>query len=170
MNWAAFHFWAAFATVAYTLIDARPKVGRQHTLGAEILMLTWIASWAARNLVETTAPYLAYAVIDIVAVIVFASIMRRHRAIWAALCVVFHALMLVSHLAFYLTGRIEQGTYLWSLGSLFSASVLTVLIATAAGRHEWGVRLDDYFSSLVRGWSWSGLIRSRLPDDSTTVA
>lgn len=161
MNWAAFHFWTAFLLVSYTLWDARPKIGRQHTLGAEVLLGTWIASWAARHIFQTDPPYVAYATIDMGAVVIFSTLMMRRRALWAALCVVLHTVMLFLHLAYFVTGQINQGFYLWTLGVLFSASVLTVLIATAAGRHEWGTRLDHVFMAHLRGWTWSGLIRSR---------
>lgn len=170
MNWAAVHFWSAVVTLAYTLIDARPRVGRQHTLGAELLLSTWVASWAARNLMADISPLEAYASIDMVAIIVFATLMKRRRALWAALCVLFHAAMLVLHFAFCLTGQINQGFYLWALGVLFSASVLTVLLATAAGRHEWGVKLDNLVMARFGRWSWSGIIRSRLPSHQSTVA
>lgn len=162
MDWAVFHFWSAALLLAYTLIDARPCVGRQHALGAEVLLGTWLCSWAARHLFETKAPFEAYASIDIGATIVFAVLMLRRRAAWAALCVILHTAMMFLHLAYFVTGQINQGFYLWTLGSLFSASVLTVFIATAAGRHEWGERLDHFFMANLRGWTWSGLIRSRL--------
>lgn len=170
MNWAAVHFWSAIMVLAYTLIDARPKVGRQHTLGAEILLGTWVASWAARNVLSDTSPLEAYVSIDMMAIIVFSVLMTRRRALWAALCVIFHVAMLVLHFAFYLTGQINQGLYLWTLGVLFSASVLTVILATAAGRHEWGVRLDNFIMARFGRWSWSGLIRSRIQDYKAKVA
>lgn len=169
MNWAAFHLWSAILCLAYTLIDARPKVGRQHTTGAEILLLTWIASWAARHAYETIAPVTANASIDFAAVIAFGVLMFRRRAAWAALCVIFHTGMLFLHLAYFLTGQINQGVYLWTLGVLFSTSVLTVFIATAAGRHEWGERLDHAFMANFRGWNWTGLIRSRLSPNQGKV-
>lgn len=170
MNWAAFHFWSAVFVLAYTLIDARPKVGVQHMRGAEIMLGTWGASWAARNMLSDISPLEAYASIDMMAVVIFAVMMNRHRALWAAICVLLHAAMLVLHFAYYLTGQINQGFYLWALGALFSMSVLTVLLATAAGRHEWGLRLDSFIMARFGSWSWSGLIRSRLPAHSAKVA
>jgi len=170
MNWAASHFWLTAIVLAYTLIDARPKVGRQHTLGAEVLLAEWLAGWAARNSFNDISPVEAYASIDIGVIIIFGVLMMRRRAAWAALCVLFFAAMLVLHLAYFLTGQTNQAFYLWTLGVLRAASVITVLIATAAGRHEWGARLDHAFMARFRGWTWSGLVRSRIPPPKAEVA
>lgn len=169
MNWAALHFWFALATVVYALWNVRPKKGSQHVLGAELLLITWIFSWISRNLLNDISPVQAYSIIDAAAVLLFANIMFTNRAVWAALCVIFHALMLVMHLAYFVTGQVNQSVYLWSLGILFSASVLTVFIATAAGLHDWGERLDHAFMARFRGWTWSGVIRSRLSCHKRTV-
>lgn len=138
-------------------------------MGAEVLLGTWVASWAARHTLNLDAPYVAYATIDMGAVVIFTSLMMRRRAVWAAFCVVLHTAMLFLHLAYFATGQINQGFYLWTLGVLFSSSVLTVFIATAAGRHEWGKRLDYGLMARFWGWTWSGLIRSRLQSDKGTV-
>ena len=170
MDWDAFHFWMSFGCMCYALSDARPHVGRQHALGAEVIFGVWVASWAARNILSDVTPLAAYASIDLFAAIVFATLTARRKAIWSALLVILHGAMLLLHLAYFVSGRVNEGLYAWFINTLFFLSVLTVFTATAAGRHAWGERLDSFLMARLRGWTWTGFIRFRKPSDFKAVA
>lgn len=178
MDWSFFHIGTAFALALYTVIDdwrtfkVNPLIGRQHVLGAEVLFFSALLSWVSREVTQDEAPLAFYAGIDVVAVTIFAWIMARKQAAWAALCVLFHAAMLALHLYVFESGSKDASFFRWVLGALQFASVLTVLAATLIGRHDRFARLDDINLNMagLRIRSWSGVRNKGLASSGGTVA
>jgi len=162
MDFTFFHFTVAALTIAYTVMDVRPLVGRQYLFGAEIHLGALCASWVSQRYVGDLYPVLWFSMIDVVAVTIFAVIMLRKKAIWAAACVLLHTVMLVIHPVFFIGRQMNQSNYLWALGILTFLVALTINIGTMAGRHEFGRKWDDFLVPRLRGWSWSGTFAPRL--------
>lgn len=162
MDWFWFHCLCAAAAICYAVWDMRPLVGRQYLWGAEVLLFAVVASRFARGYSGELAPVALYGVIDIIAVLAYSAPMFRKKALWAAACVVIHTGMLALHFAFFVGGQVAESAYLWALGVLNFLAFITIIIGTAAGRHEFGRAWDDFLASRLRGWSWSGSFTSRL--------
>ena len=168
MDWSFFHIGTAFALGWYTVIDdwsprakrrIIPMRGQQHVTGSIVIFLSALLSWIARGATGDEAPLALYAAIDVVAVIIFAWIMARNKAAWAALCVLFHAAMLALHLYVFESGSKDVSFTRWVLGALQFASGLTILAGTMIGRHDRFARFDDINLNLagLRLRSWSGV-------------
>ena len=162
MDWTLFHYAMAVGALIYAISDLRPLVGRQHMFGAEINLGVVALSHLARILAGSAYPVLWFSPIDAVAVSLYANIMFRKKAIWAAMCVILHTAMLILHPLYFVFGRVNASFYLWGLGVLSFLVALTIIIGTAAGRHEFGRRWDDFFANRLLGWSWSGTFATRL--------
>lgn len=170
MHWAIFHLMTAMAAGVYALVDdwspragrrVIPLRGRQHVAGAMILFFTDLFSIAARAASADAPPVLYYWTIDVAAVIAFAVIMAKRRAAWAAFCVIFFSVMLLSHFVFSEIGGVSRHDYLWTLGTLRFMSLLAIITATAGGRHNWGEKVDAVIDARYRGWSWTGFVYTR---------
>lgn len=165
MDWLWFHLVCAIAALSYAVFwDMRPLVGRQFVFGAEIHLVVVGLSWLARKVTDDISPVTLYSLIDMAAVSFFALIMFRKKAIWAALCVIIHSVMLALHMAFFIAGEISQAAYLWTLGVLTFLVCIIIGTGTAASRHEFGRRWDDFLAPRLRGWSWSATFAPRLSD------
>ncbi|MCK5745659.1 MAG: hypothetical protein KAH44_05565 [Oricola sp.] len=160
--WTIFHFGVALLIILYAIWDLRPLVGRQFLFGAEIHAGMLFASFLARFISGDPYPVLWYGLIDATAVSLYALIMFRKKAIWAAVCVLIQSVMLFMHPAYVAFGQINQKEYLWGLGIMTFLSALAIFIGTMAGRHEFGRGWDDFLSSHLHGWSWSGAVSSRI--------
>lgn len=170
MDWHLFHLTLAFAALGYAVWDMRPLVGRQFLFGAEIHLAVIVLSWLARKVSGDISPVALYTLIDMAAASAFAIIMFRKKAIWAALCVILHSVMLALHFAFFIAGKISQAIYLWTLGVLTFAVFITIVIGTAAGRHEFGRAWDKALAHRFRGWSVSGTFEPRIETYKRKVA
>lgn len=172
-NWGTFYLLAVIFTLAHSLLRVdigrrpfrlrvivEPLIGRNHTFGAEIIAASWLASWAAREITGDQSPLSIYAGIDAATIIAFSVPMLRKKAVWAAVCVILHAVMLFLHLAHFVTDESNFWLYVRVLNGLFLASLIAINVATAAGRHAWGERLDSVCMATFPGWSWSGI---RIP-------
>lgn len=157
MIWQHIYMIAVALTVLNAHLPVRPLFARNHVFGAEIIALSWLASWAAREWQGDWSPIAANAAIDLVCVSLFTWIAVRKQAIWAATCSLLHIAMLFLHFALGATGEVNELLYIWFLNSLFAASLIVINTAIFASKHEWGARLDAYCMDRLRGWSWSGV-------------
>lgn len=162
MDWFYVHLTCALLALGYAVLDMRPLVGRQHLLGSEILLGSVILSNLGRHFTGDIAPVAVYGAIDIVAICGYAFLMLRNKALWAAVCVIIHTVMMTLHFGFFLVGEVGALTYLWALGILNFLAFLTIIMGTAAGRHEFGRGWDDFLAPRLRGWSWSGVFSTRI--------
>lgn len=162
MDWFYFHVSCAVIALTYALWDLRPLVGRQHLFGAEILFLAVILSRGVRGYTGDIAPVALYGAIDIAALCGYAFLMLRNKAAWAAVCVILHTVMLALHFGYFVGGQVGQEAYLWTLGILNFFVFISIIIGTAAGRHEFGRGWDDFLAPRLRGYTWSGVLAPRL--------
>jgi len=162
MDWFYVHAGCAVIALIYAVWDMRPLVGRQHLFGSEILLGAVILSRLAREYTGDIAPVALYGAIDIAAVSGYFFLMLRNKALWAAVCVLLQTGMLALHFGYFIAGEIGVSAYLWALGGLHFLVFLTIIIGTMAGRHEFGRAWDDFFASRIRGFSWSGVLSTRL--------
>jgi len=160
MFWQWFYLTLVSLTLVNSHLPIRPLFGRSHVLGAEIIAVAWLASWAAREWRGDWSPVEANAAIDLSCVLAFTFIAVQKKALWAAASSLLHIAMLVLHFAFGVTGQVNEAVYLWTLNSLFAACLLVINTAIFAGKQAWGERVDQYLVAHLRGYSWSGL-RSR---------
>lgn len=158
--WAWFYLTCVVVTLAHAHFPILPKRLIHHACGSEFIAASWGASFLARYFLGDPTPLAAYAIIDTATALAFLVLALRNEAVWAAICVIIHALMCALHLSFYLTGETSDTGYIWLLNSLFFAALLVINFAILAGRHSWGERIDDRFGSHLRGWTFSG-VRNR---------
>ena len=161
--WGAFYVGAVAGTLAHSVFPIGPLRGRQHTLGAEIIALSWTVAGAARLIFEDPTPLAAYAIIDVSTAAAFLAVALRKQAAWAAICVILHAGMASLHLAYFAIGQGNDNAYIWILNTLFLFALITVNTAIAAGRYAWGEGLDRWYHHRRRGWTFSGLRIPRSP-------
>ena len=162
--WGLFYLFAVAGTYVYGHWPSRPRCGHQHVWGADLIAISWVASNAARFATHDATPLELYAAIDVAMCFAFLGIAASNRAIWAAVCVALHGAMTALHLARFLApgpAAVIDNGYIWLLNSLFFLSLLTINVAIAAGRHEWGSVVDHLFVARARGWTWSGVDRAR---------
>lgn len=163
MNWFYFHFFTSLAAVfvAYGWVK-RP--GRpQHIIGAQAIFWSCVASEAVRLFSGAIDPAMLYLLIDVAAIGILGYVMMTRKAIWAALCVIFHFGMIVASAAYYMGEALSQYAYLTTLGVLFFLSVVSVTTGALASRYSWGEHLDRLLAHRFGPWSWSGVGVSRDP-------
>lgn len=157
MNWFYFHFFTSLAAVfvAYGWVE-RP--GRpQHIIGAQAIFWSAVASEAVRGMSGEIDPSLLYLGIDVIAICILGFVMMTRKAIWAALCVLFHCGMIVISAVYFMGEALSQYVYLTTLGVLYFLSVVSVTTGALASRYSWGEHLDRLFANRLGSWSWSGV-------------
>lgn len=157
-------FWGTFYAVAVsaTLLHSVSSIRRgktRHAAGGVIILLSWVASYFARDVLHDPTPLIAYAGIDTVTAFAFLLVAIRYEAAWAGICVIIHAVMCALHLSFFVTGEGNTLGYLWILNSLFLTALIVINTAILAGRFSWGAYVDDLFASRLGGWTFSGVRR-----------
>ena len=164
--WGWFYTIAVGLTLLHGVVPAFPKYGRHHSLGAEILAVSWLAAHASRSIFNDPTPLAAYAAIDAMTAWVFLAVALGRKAIWAAMLVIIHAGMGALHLVYFAIGQGDDYSYIVTLNGLFCCALLTINTAILAGRHEWGSTLDSWLHHRAGGWTFSGLRLSRFAGNS----
>lgn len=160
--WGTFYASAVFLTLIHSMVPIMPKRLRHHTVGAEIITLTWIGSLLSREITGDLTPLEAFAAIDVAAAGAFLWVAVAKKAIWAAVCVVIHAAMSALHLAQKIA-QVSDYSYLVILNGLFLASLIVINVAIVVARHSWGRHVDQFFMAVSGGWNWSGAREHRNP-------
>lgn len=163
--WGWFYLLAVIGTVMHSLLPIIPLRMRHHSFGAEIIAASYIASFFAREITGDATPLEVYASIDVLTALAFLFVALNNQAVWAAICVVLHALMGFLHLAHFITQQANEVAYLWILNTLFLLAIVTVNTAIIVGRRAWGAKVDQFFVPLLGGWNFSGVGKYRLPDN-----
>lgn len=151
--WGWFYMIAVILTLAHALF---PNCSQPLRRGALVIGASWLASLAGREAFNTATPLEMYAAIDVLTGLALATIALQYKAIWAALCVIFHALMGFLHLAQFISGPETTYSYLVMLNGLFLSSLIVLNIAILAHRHERVGRYIEFPFSLVGGWRFVG--------------
>ena len=151
--WGWFYMIAVILTVIHAIL---PGCNSGLRRGALVIGLSWLASAVSRDVLGSAAPLAFYALIDVFVGLAMASIAIQNKAIWAALCVVLHALMGILHVAQFLSGGDTVYAYLVILNGLFLLSLITLNLAILAARYEWASRLLDVHFLACFGWRFSG--------------
>lgn len=159
--WGVFYIAAVAGTMVHALIPLSKTKGRQHVLGAEIIALSWSASFVARDVMGDPTPLVAYSMIDVVTTAAFLTVALQKKAVWAAICVILHAAMVFLHLAHFIN-RGSDLNYVWLLNSLFLIALLTINGAILVGRYEPLARMDRFVVHRLRGWTFSGFRFPRM--------
>ena len=163
LAWAGWPYMFLALTVAlfcFAVFPLEDQRGKTHVSGVEIMFAEWVITYMTADMITGGSVVIFYSVVDVLAALVFLSIARTPKAIWAASCVIFHLGMSLAHVL-YFVGFVEtRWSYVLALNVMFALCLVSIFTGIWAARYDRKRMLDRLVDRFARSWTISGF---RLP-------